>query len=84
MARGYLVKGPDGALRIGGSVAHCRELRDEIIERVGCKKKDVEFDEEVEIPTRKEALLDFFNKILSDFDLIEEEDDAGHTAEEEE
>lgn len=76
MARAYKVDASNGAVRYAKSVAHARELRDELVEQFGLRKKDVSIDDEVEIPTNKADLIDFLNQLLAEFDPeVEEEEE---------
>jgi hypothetical protein len=68
MARARKVESKCGAIRFAKSVAHSRELRDQLVEKLGCRKKDVSIDEEVEIPTKKDELIDFLNELLAPYD----------------
>lgn len=76
--RAYKVSA-EGMFRYAGTQADARAARDEIVEALGCKKKDVEI-EEAEIPTGKEGLLEFVNDLaeladVTDSDEDEEDDD---------
>ncbi len=64
--RCYLVKGP-GAKRYAATNADARTKRDELVEQLGCKKKDVEI-EQVEVPTAKAELLEFINELCVELD----------------
>jgi hemoglobin-like flavoprotein len=64
--RCYLVKGP-GAKRYAATNADARTKRDELVEQLGCKKKDVEI-EQAEVPTAKADLLDFINELCTELD----------------
>jgi hemoglobin-like flavoprotein len=64
--RCYLVKGP-GAKRYAATNADARAKRDELVEQLGCKKKDVEI-EQAEVPTAKAELLDFINELCTELD----------------
>lgn len=76
MARAYLVEATNGSKRYAKSVAHARELRDELLAAdEGLRKKDVSIDEEVEIPTNKAELIDFLNELLAEYDGEEEEEE---------
>ena len=68
MARAYKVESACGAVRYAKSVAHARELREELMEKLNCRKKDISIDEEVEIPTKKDELIDFLNELLEGYD----------------
>lgn len=64
--RCYLVTGP-GAKRYASTNADARATRDELVEQLGCKKKDVEI-EQTDIPTAKAELLEFVNGLCAEFD----------------
>lgn len=64
--RCYLVTGP-GAKRYAATNADARAKRDELVEQLGCKKKDVEI-EQAEVPTTKAELLDFINELCIELD----------------
>lgn len=82
MARAYKVDAANGSLRYGKSVAHARDLRDELLKQFPeLRKKDVKIDEEVEIPTNKSDLIDFLNELLAGYDLLEDEDAGGEEEE---
>lgn len=76
MARAYKVEATNGSVRYAKSVAHARELRDELMKKFELRKKDVSIDEEVELPTKKEDLIVFLNDLLSGYDDTEDGDDA--------
>lgn len=84
MARAYRVEAESGELRFAKSVAHARELRDELVELTGCRKKDVSIDEQVELPTKKDELIDFLNELLAEYDGEESEEEEQEEEEEEE
>lgn len=67
--RCYLVVGP-GAKRYGSTQADARTKREELVELIGCKKKDVEI-EEVEVPVSKADLLEFINGLCAESDKLE-------------
>ena len=69
--RCYLVKGP-GAKRYAATNADARTTREELVEQLGCKKKDIEI-EQTDVPTAKAELLDFINELCKELD----EDAAG-------
>jgi hypothetical protein len=69
--RCYLVTGP-GAKRYGSTQADARAKRDELVDQLGCKKKDVEI-EEVEVPVSKADLLEFINGLCAEADKAEAE-----------
>lgn len=64
--RCYFVTGP-GAKRYAATNADARAKRDELVEQLGCKKKDVEI-EQAEIPTAKAELLEFVNGLCAELD----------------
>ena len=64
--RCYQVTGP-GAKRYAATNADARTTRDELVEQLGCKKKDVEI-EQVEVPTAKAELLEFINELCKELD----------------
>jgi hypothetical protein len=64
--RCYLVTGP-GAKRYAATNADARSTRDELVEQLGCKKKDVEI-EQVDVPTAKAELLGFINGLCKETD----------------
>lgn len=64
--RCYQVTGP-GAKRYAATNADARATRDELVEQLGCKKKDVEI-EQVEVPTAKTELLEFINGLCKELD----------------
>lgn len=64
--RCYQVTGP-GAKRYAATNADARAKRDELVEQLGCKKKDVEI-EQVEVPTAKAELLEFINGLCAELD----------------
>lgn len=82
MARAYKVESENG-LRFAGSVAHARQLRDEMMEIHGLRKKDVRIDEEVEIPSGKGGLLEFLNEVLAEFDADADEGEEEKTEDDE-
>lgn len=53
--------------RYAATNADAKVKRDEIMAKLGCKKKDVEI-EQVEVPTSKTELLDFINKLCEEMD----------------
>jgi hypothetical protein len=55
------------AVRYGGTAAHSKELRNELMEKYELKKHDVEI-EDYEIPTPKAELLAFINEVSADAD----------------
>lgn len=69
--RCYLVKGP-GAKRYAATNADARAKRDELVEQLGCKKKDVEI-EQAEVPVAKAELLEFINGLCTELDEKEAE-----------
>jgi hypothetical protein len=74
MARAYKVEAP-GAIRYASSTTHARELRTELMESLGCNKKDISIDEEVDIPTSKTDLIPWLNDQLAEFDGFEESEE---------
>ena len=64
--RCYLVEGP-GAKRYAATNADARAKRDELVERLGCKKKDIEI-EQTDIPVAKAELLNFINELCIELD----------------
>lgn len=70
--RCYLVTGP-GMERYAGTRADARTKRDELVEQLGSKKKDIKI-EQVEVPTAKAELLDFINGLASKADAVEAEE----------
>lgn len=67
--RAYRVSAqPDGTVlkfKVAGSQADAKIKRDELIEELGVKKKDV-IIEEIDIPTSKAELLDILNEHLEE------------------
>lgn len=69
--RAYRVQDGEGKMiRFGGSQTEAKQKRDEIIETLGVKKKEVSI-EEIEIPTSKTELLEFLNEFSSESDDAE-------------
>lgn len=64
--RCYLVTGP-GAKRYAATNADARTTREELVEQLGCKKKDVEI-EQTDIPVAKADLLEFVNGLCKELD----------------
>lgn len=64
--RCYLVTGP-GAKRYAATNAEARATRDDLVELLGCKKKEVEF-EQMDIPVAKAELLAFINGLCAELD----------------
>lgn len=64
--RCYLVTGP-GAKRYASTNADARATRDQLVEQLGCKKKDVEI-EQTDVPTAKAELLEFINGLCAELD----------------
>lgn len=64
--RCYLVTGP-GAKRYASTNADARATRDELVEQLGVKKKDVDI-EQVDVPTAKAELLEFINGLCAELD----------------
>jgi len=69
--RCYLVTGP-GAKRYAATNADARATPDELVEQLGCKKKDVEI-EQAGVPTAKADLLEFINSLCAELDEGEAE-----------
>jgi hypothetical protein len=68
--RCYLVKGP-GAKRYAATNADARTTREELVEQLGVKKKDIEI-EQTDIPVAKAELLKFINGLCANPDAKEE------------
>lgn len=68
--RCYLVTGP-GAKRYAATNADARTTRDDLVEQLGCKKKDIEI-EQVEVSTGKAELLEFINELCAKADKGDE------------
>lgn len=68
--RCYLVKGP-GAKRYASTNADARVIRDDLVAKLGCPKKDVEIDQ-TDVPTPKADLLKFINNLCAETDKTEE------------
>jgi len=64
--RCYQVTGP-GAKRYAATNADARAKRDELVEQLGCKKKDV-IIEQTDIPVTKAELLEFINGLCAELD----------------
>lgn len=64
--RCYQVTGP-GAKRYAATNADARTTREELVEQLGCKKKDIEI-EQTDVPTAKAELLDFINGLCKELD----------------
>lgn len=64
--RCYLVTGP-GVKRYASTNADARATRDELVEQLGCRKKDVDI-EQVDVPTAKAELLEFVNGLCAELD----------------
>lgn len=64
--RCYLVTGP-GAKRYASTNADARATRDQLVEQLGVKKKDVDI-EQVDVPTAKAELLEFINGLCAELD----------------
>ncbi len=62
------------ATRFAGTAAQVREMKAELVEQFGVKKKDVE-SEDADVPTAKAELLDFINELATGADLIDAEDE---------
>lgn len=67
--RAYLVSAqPQGStvkFLIASTQADAKEKRDELVDDLGIKKKDVNI-EEIEIPNSKQKLLDFINEQITE------------------
>lgn len=67
--RAYLVSAqPQGStvkFLIASTQADAKEKRDELVDDLGIKKKDVNI-EEIEIPNSKQELLDFINEQITE------------------
>jgi hypothetical protein len=61
--RCYLVTGP-GAKRYAATSALARAARDELVDLLGCKKKEIEI-EQTDVPTAKADLLKFINGLCA-------------------
>lgn len=70
--RCYLVTGP-GAKRYASTNADARATRDQLVEQLGCKKKDVEI-EQTDVPTAKAELLEFINDLCAETDIKDAEE----------
>ena len=70
--RCYLVTGP-GAKRYASTNADARATRDQLVEQLGCKKKDVEI-EQTGVPTAKAELLEFINGLCAETDMKDAEE----------
>lgn len=76
MARAYKIEAANGAIRYAGSTTAARAARDELLEQYpDLRKKDVSIDEQVELPTKKDELIDFLNELLAEYDPSEEEEE---------
>lgn len=64
--RCYLVTGP-GAKRYAATNADARATRDELVEQLDCKKKEIEI-EQTDIPVAKTDLLKFINGLCAELD----------------
>lgn len=64
--RCHLITGP-GAKRYAATTALARTTREELVEQLGCKKKDIEI-EQVDIPLAKAELLEFINELCKKAD----------------
>jgi len=69
--RCYLVKGP-GAKRYASTNADAKTTRDELVEQLGVKKKDIEI-EQTDIPVAKAELLEFINGLCAETDVKEDQ-----------
>jgi hypothetical protein len=70
--RCYLVKCP-GAKRYAATNADARTTREELVEQLGVKKKDIEI-EQTDIPVAKADLLEFINGLCAETDVKAEEE----------
>lgn len=70
--RCYMVTGP-GAKRYAATNADARTKRDELVEQLDCKKKDVEI-EQTDIPVAKADLLKFINTLCAETDAKDAEE----------
>ena len=61
--RCYLIQGP-GARRYAATAAAARETRDDLVLKLGCKKKDV-MTEQTDILVAKADLLAFINLLCA-------------------
>lgn len=64
--RCYQVTGP-GVKRYAATNADARTTREELVEQLGCKKKDIEI-EQTDVPTAKAELLEFINGLCKELD----------------
>lgn len=64
--RCYLVQAP-GAKRYASTNADARATRDELVDQLQVKKKDVTI-EQTDIPTAKAELLEFINSLCKETD----------------
>lgn len=62
------------ATRIAGTNALAKTTRDELMETFDLRKKDVEI-EGADVPTQKDALIEFINGIYAASDVTEESTD---------
>lgn len=76
--RAYIIKAENGGqvfgIRYAGTAASAKTARDELVATFELKKKDVTIGD-CEIPTQKQALLDFVNEISAKSDFVAEEED---------
>lgn len=64
--RCYLVQAP-GAKRYASTNADARATRDELVEQLSVKKKEVTI-EQTDVPTAKAELLEFINALCAETD----------------
>lgn len=62
------------ATRIAGTNALAKEARDALVEKFELKKKDVAI-EGVDVPSQKDALIEFVNGIYEANDITEDDGD---------
>lgn len=67
--RCYLVQAP-GAKRYASTNADARATRDELVEQLSVKKKEVTI-EQTDVPTAKAELLEFINALCKETDHAE-------------
>jgi hypothetical protein len=67
--RCYLVTGP-GTKRYASTNADAKTTRDELVEQLGAKKKDIEI-KQVDVPVAKAELLEFINALCVETDVKE-------------
>lgn len=73
--RCYLVTAKDGdtviARRYAGTNALAKDTRDELVDKLEIKKKDVTVDQ-TEVPLAKDQLIEYLNALVTQLDLEEE------------